>query len=58
MTKQTQIELAKYISSYIEINNNGYYSSEGIFNAIECFYSDYKHAFIKKVPLDQNWDLL
>ena len=46
MTKQTQIELAKYIERYIQVNNTPN-DAEHIANAIECFYSDYKEMMVQ-----------
>ena len=45
MNKAEQIELAKYINVYLFALNCPH-DSEHIYNAIECFYSDYKEAMI------------
>jgi hypothetical protein len=45
MKKAEQIELAKYINVYLFALNCPH-DSEHIYNAIECFYSDYKEAMI------------
>ena len=45
MTKSEQIELAHYIIKYIEHNKTPK-DAEHFFNAIECFYGDYKNVMI------------
>ena len=56
MNKAEQIELAKYINVYLFALNCPH-DSEHIYNAIECFYSDYKEAMIVSAEEQADFEL-